>query len=332
MPTRYKKHVNIVAQEMSLVIVGRKYPRQKLLEVSPQDIRGSLIENPLFTKTVEETVESTRKIIVESNASPADTAALMFGTALSVASRFELPIGATFQDLYDAAITSVVSRYTEPLIYKILTETGPVKMDEATAQKIAKNIAQGMLWDPATRSYLTLWLISRVDLATAKIRQEPLGLHFDLVQTVGKLCGFGIENLKHYSLIAEKTIDKTGKAYYPQFLEMLTLPGGQTYLDRLREVAPGKATILARMAMTESGDPAARAKTIKAKMSMHSDRELSSNAALAIILLETTRNQDLGYRITDKTKITGYFPGMDESEIAKHVRELAIKTLTYLVF
>ena len=332
MATRYKKHVNIVAQEMSLVIVGRKYPRQKLLEVSPQDIRGSLIENPLFTKTVEETVESTRKIIVESNASPADTAALMFGTALSVASRFELPIGATFQDLYDAAITTVVSRYTEPLIYKILTETGPVKMDEATAQKIAKNIAQGMLWDPATRSYLTLWLISRVDLATAKIRQEPLGLHFDLVQTVGKLCGFGIENLKHYSLITEKTINKTGKAYHPQFLEMLTLPGGQTYLDRLMEVAPGNATIIARMAMTESGDPTARAKTIKAKMSMHSDRELSSNAALAIILLETTRNQDLGYRITDKTKITGYFPGMDESEIAKHIRELAIKTLTHLVF
>jgi 16S rRNA G966 N2-methylase RsmD len=332
MATRYKKHVNIVAQEMSLVIVGRKYPRQKLLEVSPQDIRGSLIENPLFTKTVEETVESTRKIIVESNASPADTAALMFGTALSVASRFELPIGATFKDLYDAAITTVVSRYTEPLIYKILTETGSVKIDEAMAQKIAKNIAQGMLWDPATRSYLTLWLISRVDLATAKIRQETLGLHFDLVQTVGKLCGFGIENLKHYSLITEKTINKTGKAYYPQFLEMLTLPGGQTYLDRLMQVAPGNATILARTAMTESGDPTARAKTIKAKMSVRSDRELSSNAALAIILLETTRDQDLGYRIADKTKITGYFPGMDESDIAKLIRELAIKTLTHLVF
>jgi adenine-specific DNA methylase len=332
MPTRYKKHVNIVAQEMSLVIVGRKYPLQKLLEVSPQDIRGSLIENPLFTNTVEETVENTRKIIIESNASPADTAALMFGTALSVASRFELPIGAAFKDLYDAAITAVVSRYTEPLIYKILTETGPVKMDEATAQKIAKNIAQGMLWNPATRSYLTLWLISRVDLATAKIRQEPLGLHFDLVQTVGKLCGFGIENLKHYSLITEKTINETGKAYYSQFLEMLTLPGGQTFLDRLMQVAPGNATILARMAMTESGDPAARAKTIKAKMSMHSDRELSSNAALAIILLETTRDQDLGYRIADKTKITGYLPGMDESDMARLVRELAIKTLTYLVF
>ncbi len=329
---RFKRQWNVVAQEMSLIIVGRKSPRKKLLEISPQDIRGSLIENPMLTKTVEETVESTRKIIVESNVSPADTAALMFGTALSVASRFELPIGAKFQDLYDAAITTVVSRYTEPLIYKILTETGPVKMDEATAQKIAKNIAQGMLWDPATRAYLTLWLISRVDLATAKIRQEPLGLHFDLVQTVGKLCGFGIENLKHYSLIAEKTINKTGKAYHPQFLEMLTLPGGQTYLDRLMEAAPGNATILARMAMTESGDPAARAKTIKAKMSMHSDRELSSNAALAIILLETTRDQDLGYRITDKTKITGYFPGMDESDIAKLVRELAIKTLTQLVF
>jgi hypothetical protein len=331
MATRYKKHVNVVAQEMSLVIVGRKYPRQKLLEVSSQDVRGSLIENPLFTKTVEETVESTRKMIIESNASPADTAALIFGTALSVASRFELPVGAKFQDLYDTAITAVVSRYTEPLIYKILIETGPVRFDEATAKKIAKNIAQGMLWDSATRSYLTLWLISRVDLATAKIRQEPLGLHFDLVQTIGKLCGFGIEDLRRYSLIAERTIDKAGKAYYPQFLEMLTPLGGQTHLDRLRKVAPGNATILARMAMTESGDPVIRAKTIREKMSMYSDRELSSSAALAIILLETARDQDLGYKIADKTKITGYLPGIDESDMAKLVRELTIKTLTQLV-
>jgi hypothetical protein len=331
MPTRYKKHVNVVAQEMSLVIVGRKYPRQRLLEVSPQDVRGSLIENPLFVKAVEEAVEGTRKIIAESEASPADTAALMFGTALSVSSRFELPIGAKFQDLYDAAITAVVSRYTEPLVYKVLTEAGPVKFDDAMARKIAENVAQGMLWDPATRSYLTLWLISRVDLSTARTRQEPLGLHFDLVQTVGKLCGFDVERLREHGLVAERTIDKAGKAYYPQFLEMLTLPGGQAYLDKLMKVAPGNATILARMAMTESGDPAVRAKAIRAKMGMRSDRELSSNAALSIILLETTRDQDLGYRIADKARITGYLPGMDEGEVAKLVRELAIKTLVHLV-
>jgi len=332
MKTRYKKHVNVVAQEMSLIIVGRKYLRQKLLEVSPQDVRGSIIENPLFTKTVEETVEETRKIIVESNASPADTAALMFGTALSVASKFELPVGATFTDLYEVAITAVVSRFTEPLIYKVLTQTGPQKLEENIAQRIAKNIAQVMLWDPATRSYLTLWLISRVDLATAKIRKEPLGLHFDLVQTVGKLCGFGMENLEDYSLIAEKTVNKAGKAYYPQFLEMLTLPGGQTHLDKLMRVAPGAAVILTRMAMTESGDPAVRAKAIKAKMSMQSDKEISSYAALAIILLETTHDQDLGYRITEKTKITRHLPGMDESETAKIVRELTLKTLIHLIF
>jgi len=332
MPTRYKKHVNVVAQEMSLVIVGRKYPRQKLLEVSPQNVKASLIENPLFAKTVEEAVEGTRKVIVESNVSSADAAALMFGTALSVASRFELPIGAKFQDLYDAAITAVVSRFTEPLIYRVLTETGPVKLDEATAQKIVKNVVQGMLWDPAIRSYLTLWLISRVDLATAEVRQEPLGLHFDLVQTIGKLCGFGVEELKGYGLVAERAVDKSGRAYYPQFLEMLTLPGGQVHPSKLMGVIPGSAAILARMAMTESGDPAARAKTIKAKMSMRSDRELSSSAALAIILLETTRDQDLGYKIADKSKITRYLPGMDESEMARLVRELAIKTLTHLVF
>jgi adenine-specific DNA methylase len=332
MPTRFKKQVNVVAQEMSLVIVGRKYSRQKLLEVSPQNVKASLIENPLFAKTVEEAVEGTRKVIVESNVSSADAAALMFGTALSVASRFELPIGAKFQDLYDAAITAVVSRFTEPLIYRVLTETGPVKLDEITAQKIVKNVVQGMLWDPAIRSYLTLWLISRVDLATAEVRQEPLGLHFDLVQTIGKLCGFGVEELKGYGLVAERAVDKSGRAYYPQFLEMLTLLGGQVHPSKLMGVIPGSAAILARMAMTESGDPAARAKTIKAKMSMRSDRELSSSAALAIILLETTRDQDLGYKIADKSKITRYLPGMDESEMARLVRELAIKTLTHLVF
>ena len=330
MKTRYKKHVNVVAQEMSLVIVGRKYPRQKLLEISPQNVKGSMLENPLFLKTVKETVEDTRKIIVESNASPADTAALIFGTALSVASRFELPIGARFTDIYDAAITAVVARYTEPLIYRILTETGPVKLDEPAAQKISKNIAQGMLFDPAARSYLTIWLISKVDLATAKIRQEPLGLNFDLVQTIGKLCGFGLEELKRYGLIAEKTIEEAGKAYYPQFLEMLTLAGGKAPLDRLREVSPGTATIMAQLALTESGDPATRARSIRAKMGIVSDRELSSNAALAIILLETARDQDLGYKVADKTKLTGYL-GIDESQIARITRELAIKTLTHLI-
>ncbi|MGB9841557.1 MAG: DUF1156 domain-containing protein [Candidatus Bathyarchaeales archaeon] len=332
MKTRYKKQVNIVAQEMTLVIIGRKYPRKKLLEISPQDIKGSIMENPAFTNTVTETVEDTRKIIIEANTSPADTAALMFGTALSVASQFELPIGATFSDIYDAAITAVISRFVRPLITRVLIETGPIKLDQTTSEKITKSIAQSMLLDPASRSYLTLWLLSRVDLATGKIRQDTLGLHFDLVQTVGKLCGFGLDNLKHYGLVTEKTIDKSGKAYYPQFLEMLTLPGGKALPDRIKEVAPGLATILARAAITESGDPAARAKTIRAKMSMTSDRELSSNAALAILLLETTTDQDLGFKVTDKTKISGYLQGMDESEAARIVRELAIKTLTQLIY
>jgi len=332
MKTRYKKQVNVVAQEMSLVIVGRKYPRQKLIEVSPQDIKGSMIENPLFTKTVNETVEETRKIVEQSGASPADTAALMFGTALSVASRFELPFKAKFSDLYDVAITSVVSQYTQPLINKILTETSPVKLDQKLARKTTKHITQAMLTDPATRSYLTLWLISKVDLSTAKIRKEPLGLHFDLVQTVGKLCGFGIENLKEYNLITEKKIEKAGKAYYPQFLEMLTLAGAKISFEKLREITPGKATIMTRLALTETGDPKIRAKKLQAKMALASDRELASNAALATILLETTTDQELGYKVADRTKISGWLPGMDESQAARIVRELAIKTLTQLIF
>jgi len=256
----------------------------------------------------------------------------MFGTALSVASKFHLPIGAKFEDLYDAAITVVVSQYVQPLIKKVLTETGPVKLEEAKAQKITKQITQAMLIDPATRSYLTLWLISRVDLAEGRVRKEPLGLHFDLVQTVGKLCEFGIDELKEYCLIAERKINETGKAYYPQFLEMLTLAGARTPIDKITQVTPGRATVLARYALTESGAPQIRAKTIRSKMAIGSDRELANSAALAIILLETAKDEDLGYKTVDKTKITGYFPGMDESAIAKVVRELAIKTLIELIF
>ncbi|MEM0472648.1 MAG: hypothetical protein QXX84_07115 [Sulfolobales archaeon] len=335
MKTRYKRHVNVVAQEMSLIIVGRKYPRQKLLEVSPHNVRESIMENSLFRETVERVVEDTREVIAGVSASPADRAALMFGAALSVASRFELPVGAKFTDLYDAAITAVMSKYIEPLIHKVLIETGPVKLDESAARRVVEKVAQAMLWDPATRSYLTLWLISRLDLATGEIYKEPLGLYFDLVQTVGKLCGFGIEKLKEYGLIAEKAVREGEKAYYPQFLEMLSLPGGRTHLYRLMQVTPGRAVVLAQMSMTESGDPALRAKSVKARMSeygKYDDRELSRYASLAIVLLETVRDQDLGYRVADGTKLTKYIPGMDESEIAKVVRELAIKTLTHLVF
>ena len=330
MKTRYKKQVNIVAQEMSLIIVGRKYKRQRLVEISPENVRASIIENPAFRKVVEETVEETRKIIAESGASAADTAALMFGTALSVASRFQLPIGAKFEHLYDAAITVVVSQYVQPLIKRTLTETGPIKLDKGQAEKILRQITQAMLIDPATRTYLTLWLISRVDLANGKIRREPLGLHFDLVQTIGKLCHFGIEELKEYNLIAERKINTTGKAYYPQFLEMLTLAGAKTSLDKIMQVTPGRAVILARQALTESGAPETRAKTIRSKVAITSDRELANSAALATILLETARDEDLGYKTADKTKITGYL-GVDESDIARVRRELAIKTLTQLI-
>ena len=67
-------------------------------------------------------------------------------------------------------------------------------------------------------------------------------------------------------------------------------------------------------------------------MDLKSDRELASAAALGVILLETARDKDLGYRTVDRSKISGYLPGVDESEIARVVRELAIKTLVKLIF
>ncbi|RLE99574.1 MAG: hypothetical protein DRJ59_07865, partial [Thermoprotei archaeon] len=106
MKTRFKKQIHGIAQETSLIIVARKYNRKRLVEVGA-DVRRSLLNHPRFIEIAKEVVEEARKVSREAGVSPADMMALMLGSALSVATRFEIPGLVRFDKLFDAAATKV---------------------------------------------------------------------------------------------------------------------------------------------------------------------------------------------------------------------------------
>ena len=336
MKTRYKKQVNVVAQEMSLVIVARKYQRQRLSEVSTIDIKENLLSHPLFVKTAIDLVEDARKVAKEAGASPADTAALMFGSALSVATRFEVP-GAGFNDLYDPAITLVIRYFVEPLVRKSLSESGPVKLDDVDVDRVLDYVIRAMLSDPASRSYITLWFLSRVDLETGTVRDTPLGLSYDFAQTTAKLAGYDFERLRDLGLLAETTAGegneedeeesgRKGKAFYPQLFEALSAAKAKAPWTSISRHIPGRAIYLAYLALNESGAPNVRAKTIRDKLAGWSDNDIAEASALAIVLLETSRDVDLG--LGEVKGPLGRFIN-EPSSTAK--RELAIQTLLHLI-
>jgi hypothetical protein len=335
MKTRYKGQVNVVAQETSLIIVARKYERRRLVEIGA-DVKRSLLDNPAFNAVVREAVEESRRSAREAEASPADMMALMLGTALSVASRFEVPGLDKFNPLFDAAATKVDEAFVSPIIEKILKETGPVKLDNGDATNVTELVSHAMLRDPATRSYVTLWFISRVDLETGKYREQPLPLSYDFAQTVAKMLGYDIDRLKEVGLLGETIAggnnneEKKGKAFYPVLFEALTASGAKTSWDRLSRLIPGRAIYLVYLAMNESGAPSVRARNMLRKVQGWSKGDVREAAALAIVLLETTRGVDLGLKESRTMGLEKYLASISK-ESSEVSRELAILTLLKLV-
>lgn len=338
MKTRFKHQIHGVAQEMSLIIIARKYPRKKLFEISVKNPRRGLLHNIEFIKNVKNIVKDTRDIAKEVSANPADTTALLFGSALSVATKFEIPGVKDFNLIYESSVTAVVKEFVEPLIEKITLETGPVKLDKRDSVKVVELVTSAMLRNPATRSYVTLWMLSRVDLDTGIARGVPLALSYDFAQTTAKLCGYDFEKLKEMGLLGETIVSKEeeterqkkGKAYYTYFFEVLSAAEAQTTWNKLTFLIPGKAIYLAYLSLTESGAPSVRAKSIRNKLYTWSDREVAEAAALAIILLETTRDVDLGYK-SSKTGALDRFLMESKDSATAVAREIAIKTLLYLL-
>ncbi len=342
MKTRYKRQVNVIAQETSLIIVARKYPRKRLVEIGA-DVKRSLLNHPEFVEAAKSVVEDARKVSREAGASPADMMALMLGSALSIATRFEIPGLDRFDPLFDAAATKVDELFVAPLLHKILVKSGPVKLSDADANRVVEYVRRAMLRDAATRSYITLWFLSRVDLETGRYRNEPLPLSYDFAQTVTKLLGYDIDRLREIGLIGESIVEEAegeeeegkgkrkGKAFYPLMFEALSAAGARTTWARLSSLVPGRALYLAYLALHESGAPAVRASSIRKKVSTWSDEDVAEAAAIAIVLLETARDIDLGFKQAQVKGLDRFFQGGSSGSEAMVARELAIRTLLHLL-
>ena len=335
MKTRYKSQVNVVAQETSLIIVARKYTRKRLVEVGG-NVKEALLSHPEFNKAARRIVEEARRVSREAGASPADMMTLMLGSALSIATRFEVPGLESFDPLFDAAATKVDELFVAPLLRRVMVESGPVKLSEGDADRVVEYVRRAMLDDDATRSYMTLWLLSRVDLGTGKYRDDPLPLSYDFAQSIAKLLGYDVDRLKEMGLVGESIIggpgdergSKSGKAFYPRMFEALSAAGAKTTWSRLSSLAPGRALYLAYMALHESGAPSVRASSIRGKVSTWSEEEIAEAAALAVLLLETARDIDLGF---ESRRIEGLDRFLSDGSDALVARELAIRTLLRLI-
>jgi adenine-specific DNA methylase len=289
MRERYKGQVNVAAQETSLVIVARKGSRQRLAEVGA-DVRRSLLENARFREEVSKAVEDARGVASAAGASSADMMALMLGTALAVATRFEV-VGAGFDELFDAAAALAAEAFVTPVVGKALAE-GPVALEPGQAARVFSLVSRIMASDAAARSYLALWLLSQVDLESGRARAEILPLSYDFAQTVAKLLGYDLNRLKENGLLTEVKVKK-GKSYVPQLFEALA-SGAKVSWSRLSQLAPSRAVLVAYLALKGSGAPSVRAAGIREQLSTWSSERLGEAAALGIVLLETARGVDLG--------------------------------------
>jgi len=219
-----------------------------------------------------------------------------------------------------------------------------VKLAGEDADRVVEYVRRAMLRDPATRSYLTLWFLSRVDLETGRYRSELLPLSYDFVQTVAKLLGYDVDRLRKMGLLGESVAEEAeegeeeeegggkrrGKAYYPLLFEVLGGTSAKTTWHGLSQIVPGRAVYLGYLALHEAGSPAVRAGSIREKVATWSDVDVAEAASIAVVLLETARDADLGFKQAQTEGLSRFIQGAPGSE-AGVVRELAVRTLLNLL-
>jgi adenine-specific DNA methylase len=301
MPTRYKKQVNRIAQQISLAIVARKGIRERLTGIS-EDVKSSLAMNERFSSLAEELASETLSMARDVLLNSVDAFALTFGAAMSIATRFEIPFRVPFEDLYSPAITCVISKFISNVLSELLLGRGEFKLSNEDANAVVKRIQEIMLRDPATRAYVNLLLASRVDISTGqpfnkkdKVSAIP-SLDFDFAQTVSKICGFDIDKLENCGLIREEESD--GKAYKPVIFEPLLAETATVPLGTLLVTIPGKAIYTTYLAIREIGTPQTKAKIIKEKLRESLRQELTKSefcdiAALSLLLLAVTTDHEI---------------------------------------
>lgn len=304
MPTRYRGQVNKVAQQISLAIVARKGEgRERLIAVD--DMMTYLRGEEKFRSLAEGMAKEALEMAEGTGLSTVDAFALVLGTALSVATRFEAPRRGVFGELYSAAVTEVIRMFVGDILYELLTRFGFLRLPKEEAETVESSIRDAMLFDPATRAYISLLIPSRVDLSEKKLysensennRGKPFrDLDFDFAQTVSKLCGFDLSNLRGAGLVNEVKGD--GKAYRPVIFEAMMAASGREPLRVLLATLPGRAIFASYLAAREPGGPDIRARVITQRFreEMREElprEELSRISSLGLLLLSILSHEEV---------------------------------------
>lgn len=285
MPTRYKKQVNQVAQQVTLAIVAKKGER-KHIAVPSGNVKASLLMNEEFINSIRSAVETARKTIANLDITTADASAIVFSTAMGVITNYSLPFKVKFEDLYEPAITLAVKEFFTPLLEKVFKK-GYVALDEEKAKVLLERIEKRLLLDPSSRSFLSLWTISHVKM-DGSLYEEPLNLSYDFAQMVSKLCGFDISDLKKFGLIR-----KVNSTYKLTYLSDYVNGRVKTDIRTFLKTSVGRAIYLTYLSATTGGTPAVRAREIAENehISSYAD-EIEFDSALALALLSTAPDSE----------------------------------------
>jgi len=124
---------------------------------------------------------------------------------------------------------------------------------------------------------------------------------------------------------------RKGKAYYPLLFEALSATGARTTWSNLSQLVPGRAIYLAYLALHETGAPTVRATSIRGKIATWTNEDVAEAASVAILLLETARDVDLGFKQAQSRGLSRFFQGASSGPEPTVARELAIRTLLNLL-
>ena len=188
--TRLKTLIHSTEQEEIAVVVARKKPRARLQDA------GSLLSSRELEEAAREAVRDAVSASARTGEKPTDLVALVLGSTLATATKFEPPGRAGFEALFKASAAKVVEALVEELLRRAQEEAP----EEA---KLASAYAPKARRDPFARAHLALWLLTRFT-PQGKPRSEPLTLNQTTARTLAELLGYNLDALKRLKILEEE--------------------------------------------------------------------------------------------------------------------------------
>ena len=313
MPTRYKKQVNLIAQQITLAIVAKKAKRELISGIG-EDVEGSLRSNERFVREAKKLAQDSLAMAKGTRLNTVDAFALTLGTAMSVATKFNLPFVAPFEEIYKPAVSCVLNEFLGGVAEEVLLETGFLRgiIAKGDADALVGRIADVVLRDGPSRAYVPLFLASRVDIVTGQpyAKRAPetpaYNLNFDFAQTVSKLCGFDLAKLIEHGLVAEERVAQE-RSYAPSGLSALLAATSKVPESKLLATLPGLALLAVYTALRGFGPAERRAKDARKELEKKLDRKLSSGelmdiASLGLLILALTPDEEIAKALRERAE------------------------------